>query len=148
MAADSLYRWQWQAGRIYQASNRPEAAKAAYRGAITTLQKLREEIAHASPELQVDVKDEVEPVYREFLDLLLEGQPKPTALKEALTVTNQLQLTELQSFFGDPCLELRQAQLNTETALPEGTGRIHSLLLPDSTQIILELPKSHITIGT
>ncbi len=144
MAADSLYRWQWQAGRLYQKANRLEQARMAYRGAIATLEKLREEIADASPQLQINVREDIEPVYRQFLELLLKGQPSPTQIREALQVTNQLQLTELQSFFGDPCLEIRQAQLYPKTPLAEGTAKIYSLLLPTSTQIILELPKGEL----
>lgn len=145
MAADSLYRWQWQAGRLYQRTNQGLEAKKAYRGAIATLQKLREEIANASPELQIDVREDIEPVYRQFLSLLLEDQPKTTELKEALNVINQLQLTELQSFFGDACLEIRQAQLNNNTSLPNHTARIHTLILPKSTQIIIEFPDGSIS---
>ena len=138
MAADSLYRWQWQAARLYQSTNQPQLAKKAYRGAIATLQKLREEIANASPEFQIDLQEDIEPVYRQFLGLLLENQPNTAELKEALNVINQLQLTELQSFFGDACLEIKQAQLNNDRSLPADTARIHTLILPQSTQIIIE----------
>ncbi|MGH2413390.1 MAG: tetratricopeptide repeat protein, partial [Microcystaceae cyanobacterium] len=141
MAADSLYRWQWQAGRIYQATSQVEPAKSAYRGALATLQKLRGEIASASPEFQIDVREEVEPVYREFLGLLLnEDSDRPEELKEAIEIRNQLQLSELQSFFGDACLELKQALVDARNVLPDRTARIHSIILEDSLYTVLELP--------
>ena len=71
------------------------------------------------------------------MGLLLENQPKTPELKEALNVINQLQLTELQSFFGDACLEIKQAQLNNDRSLPAHTARIHTLILPQSTQIFI-----------
>ncbi|WP_107667087.1 CHAT domain-containing protein [Cyanothece sp. BG0011] len=145
MAADSLYRWQWQAARIFEQTNQDGPAKKAYEGAITTLQKLREEIANASPALQLNVQEDVEPVYRQFLSLLLEKQPNIAELQESLEVINQLQLVELQSFFGDPCLEIRQAQLAQDASLPSHTARIHTLILSKSTQMILELPDGTIS---
>jgi tetratricopeptide (TPR) repeat protein len=40
-AADSLYRWQWQAGRFLKASGKTKDAIASYEQAITTLQSIR-----------------------------------------------------------------------------------------------------------
>ncbi|ACK73865.1 TPR repeat-containing protein (plasmid) [Gloeothece citriformis PCC 7424] len=137
MAVDSLYRWQWQAGKIYNSLGEIEPAKIADRGAIASLQKLRFEIAQASPEFQLDVQIEVEPIYREFLSLLLENDPLQKDLKEVLEVAKQLQFTELQSFFGDACLEIKQK--SSTVTVPPQTARIHSLILKEASYILLEL---------
>ncbi|MDX2232672.1 MAG: CHAT domain-containing protein [Leptolyngbyaceae cyanobacterium bins.349] len=70
-AADSLYRWQWQSGRIHTATGQPQAAIAAYENAIATLQTIRSDIIIASKDLQFDFRDAIEPVYRELIGLLL-----------------------------------------------------------------------------
>lgn len=72
-AADSLYRWQWQIGRILKATGRREEAVAAYRQAIATLQSIRGDIVVANKDLQFDFRDSIEPVYRELIGLYLQS---------------------------------------------------------------------------
>ncbi|GET36624.1 tetratricopeptide repeat protein [Microseira wollei] len=90
LAADSLYRWQWQAGRIFKvtgdspkgrsASRNRTRAIASYESAIATLQSIRGDILVANKDLQFNFRDSVEPVYRELMGLLLEtGNEKETA---------------------------------------------------------------------
>ncbi|NJN39460.1 MAG: CHAT domain-containing protein [Acaryochloridaceae cyanobacterium CSU_3_4] len=53
----------------------------------------------------------------------------------------QLQFSQLQSFFGDACLELRQALTNSQSSSPKTNAAIvHTILLNDSSYVILELP--------
>ncbi|PSF35787.1 hypothetical protein C7H19_15290 [Aphanothece hegewaldii CCALA 016] len=148
---DSLYRWQWQSGRLYQILGQSENAKAAYRGAIASLQKLRHEIATANLDFQLDIIEEVQPIYRELLSLLLKesdvSKRNSTEIKlnhqqirEILEIRNQLVLSGLQGFFGDACLELQQARPKTEEQLSSGTAKIHYLLLKEDSYQILELP--------
>jgi CHAT domain-containing protein len=72
-APDSLYRWQWQAGRLLKSMDAREQAIAAYEQAIATLQSIRGDIVTANRELQFDFTEQVEPVYRELMELLLES---------------------------------------------------------------------------
>ena len=139
-AFDSLYRWQWQAGRIYQASSAPNEAIASYKQAISTLQRIRGDIVSANTDLQFDVRDSVEPVYRELMALLLDkGQAT-----EALSVSQLLKLTELQSFFGDECLQVELALTSTQQVRTK-EAVINSLILSDRTYLILRLPDGTIT---
>jgi CHAT domain-containing protein/lipopolysaccharide biosynthesis regulator YciM len=75
-AADSLYRWQWQIGRLLKASGQTERAIATYEQAIATLQSIRGDIVVANKDLQFDFRDSVEPVYRELIGLLLSSEEK------------------------------------------------------------------------
>ncbi|HAA26533.1 MAG TPA: hypothetical protein DCE56_01185 [Cyanobacteria bacterium UBA8553] len=72
-APDSLYRWQWQAARILKATGEKQKAIAAYEQAIASLQSIRGDIVAANKELQFDFREQVEPVYRELMALLLES---------------------------------------------------------------------------
>ena len=135
-AFDSLYRWQWQAGRIYRASSASDKAITSYKQAIATLQRIRGDIVSANTDLQFDVRDSVEPVYRELMALLLDkGQAT-----EALSVSQLLKLTELQSFFGDECLQVKTALSTTQQPLMAKEAVINSLILSDRTYLILRLP--------
>lgn len=140
-ANDCLYRLQWLRARLYQQTGQKEKAIVAYRGASATLQKLRSQIASASPDVQLDMKTEVEPVYRELLSLLLADTSSPKILHDSVDIMRQLQFSQLQSFFGDACLELKQALVNSQNSSQKANAAIiHTILLNDSSYVILELP--------
>ncbi|NKB17318.1 MAG: hypothetical protein HC770_03095 [Pseudanabaena sp. CRU_2_10] len=153
-AADSLYRWQWQVGRILKNSNNPSnnptAAMTAYRGAIATLQTIRGDLISASKELQFDFRDSVEPVYREFIDLLLHEESGVASsnsgntvnINEALNTLELLKLAELQNFFGDECVQVaRDRAKDRQTISDPHTAIIYSIVLDRHTELILRSPK-------
>ncbi|MGF1480728.1 MAG: CHAT domain-containing protein [Cyanophyceae cyanobacterium] len=137
MAFESLYQWQWLAGRIYRETGALEEAKTAYRAAVATLQDLRSQTMTAPESLQQRFREQVEPVYREFLELLLSGS-EPQQIHEAITVFQQLQLRELQNFFGDPCVEVEPVV--TEALAPKKLAILYSMILQDKTYLVLQLP--------
>ncbi|MEA5449220.1 CHAT domain-containing protein [Leptolyngbya sp. CCNP1308] len=139
-AADVTYRWQWQLGRILKAQNQTEQAIATYNAAFVTLQSLRRDLVATGPDLQFSFREGVEPLYREFLDLLLvssEGAG-PEQLALARQVIEALRLAELDNFFRTACLEGQSVALDAvdQTA----TAVIHPIVLEDRLEIILSLP--------
>ena len=150
-AADSLYRWQSQAGRIYQAIGQTESAVSSYRQAIATLQSIRSDLATASKDLQFDLRDSVEPVYRELMALLLDNsqsnnpkskiQNPKSKIEAALQVSELLQLSELQNFFGDECVQVARNTTDPIANLAStNTAAINSIILSDRTYMSLRLP--------
>lgn len=138
-AQDSLYRWQRQAGRIYKAEGLTPEAMTAYRQAITTLQGIRGDIVAASKDLQFDVRDQVEPVYRELMTLLLDNGKDN--IKEALQISDLLKLTELQSFFGDDCLEVKRViSPRQENVAKTSQAVVNSIILDQKTYMVLRSP--------
>lgn len=132
VALDSLYRWQWQAGRIYNLTGAKSEAIASYKQAIASLQSIRGDIANASVDLQFDVRDEVEQVYRELMALQLDkGQ-----VQEALSISELLKLTELQNFFGDECIEIQNAVKQPSPSNSKVV--ITTVILNDKTYVILQ----------
>ncbi len=136
-ANDSLYRWQWQLGRINNLTGAKNAAIDSYRQAIASLQSIRSDIASASTDLQFDVRDEVEPVYRQLIGLLLDsGDPK--SVKEALETTQLLKLTELQNFFGDECVEVSANSSQKNSQLSDDSAIVTTIILDNKTYVILQ----------
>jgi CHAT domain-containing protein len=136
---DSLYRWQWQAGRLYQAMGNRQASLNSYRGAIASLQNIRTNLIAASKQQQLDVREEYEPVYREMLNLLLENEDRDR-IEEALKIADLIQISDLQSFFGDDCLEV-QGNVESQKFLKRNNAAlIRAIVLKDRTYIVLELP--------
>lgn len=75
-AWDIAYRWQWQLGRIeINQENDIENARKNYNAAFENLQSLRKDLTALNPDIQFNFRDEVEPVYRELVELLLRNQP-------------------------------------------------------------------------
>lgn len=141
-AFDSLYRWQRQAGRIYDATNQPDLALDQYRAATQSLDNLRGDLIATSRDLQFEFRDAVEPVYRELIALLLKSEtPGNTQakLEESLDVLERLKLAELRNFFGDDCVEIAQTVVQENGKLTDASAVIiYSILLPDSTVLILQ----------
>ncbi len=153
-APDSLYRWQWQLGRLLRLQGDLSAAITAYETAISTLQSIRGDIVIANRDLQFDFRDAVEPVYRELIDLLLTPSlSAPTAsltgvaavppqnIRRVLDILELFKLAELQNFFGDDCVQIAQANVVGAGGLidPEAAV-VYSIVLGDRTELILRLP--------
>jgi CHAT domain-containing protein len=148
-AADNLYPLQWLSARIYQNMGNKKKAIAAYQSAIATLQTLRAEIASASPDIQINTKTEIEPIYRQLLTLLLADAESSNSkiLHDSVNVMRQFQFSELQSFFGDACLELRQAIAGFQNSFSNSNAAIiHTILLDNLSYTILELPDGSISV--
>ena len=138
-APEALYQWQWQSGRVLKALGQSEAAMAAYRQAIHTLQAIRHEmlVAYGEP---LRFRETVGPLYAEFVDLLLQPGAAEEALEEARQLLESLKVAELQNHFQDECvaaLRLRETSLDevSQTAVV-----IYPILLPDRTELLVSLP--------
>jgi tetratricopeptide (TPR) repeat protein len=150
LAMDSLSQWQWQAGRLYQALGEQEKASLAYDAAISSLQEIRVSLIRASQDYQLDWGEQIEPIYREYLSLLLQSD-SPVKLQKALDVLELLQLAELEDYFGDPCLE--SAPLAAKTVLEQTQAlAIYAVILPETSYMIVQTPtglkKSRVAIPT
>ena len=145
-ASDLIYQWQWQLGRLLAAQGKLKEAIAAYRQAVKTLQSLRSDLVAINPEIQFTFRESVEPVYREYVGLLL--QPQGTAqasqenLKQAREAIDSLQLAELENFFQLICLDAQPVVIDQITDRNDPTAAIiYPILLTDRFEIILKLPQ-------
>ncbi|MEG3437586.1 CHAT domain-containing protein [Pannus brasiliensis CCIBt3594] len=135
---ETSYLWQWQMGQLYRQQGRIPEAIAVYNLAFDNLQALRQDLAGTSRERQFSFRDSVEPVYREFADLLLQGEtPSQENLKSARNVIESLQLAELNNFFQEACLETQSGPID---AIDPRAAVFYSIVLPDRLAVILSLP--------
>jgi len=77
-AEDLIVRTSWQLGRILSQEGKTQEATQAYENAYNALQLLRSDIVAVSSEIQLDFRDSVEPIYREYISLLLQVVPTTT----------------------------------------------------------------------
>ncbi|MBD2665320.1 TPR repeat-containing protein [Richelia sinica FACHB-800] len=142
-APDIAYRWQWQLGRLRRIQNNQQGAVSAYTGAFETLKSLRQDLtAVINPEVQYTFRDSVAPVYREFVDLLLQGNnSQQKNLKQARDVIEALQLAELDDYFRDACIQAKPQQIDqvVDKATPKAAV-LYAITLPERLELILKLP--------
>ncbi|MBN4004059.1 CHAT domain-containing protein [Nostoc sp. LPT] len=150
-AKDSLYLWEWQAGRIFKAQGKESEAIAAYERAIATLEGeggIRDNLLIAERDLQYRFRDTVSPLYREFATLKLErAESLPIASQEyqkeldsALDTIDSLKLAELQNYFGNDCVFTVFDKERVDDLEREDTAIFSSIILEDRTAIVVSLP--------
>ncbi|MBP0017496.1 MAG: CHAT domain-containing protein [Cyanobacteria bacterium SBLK] len=136
-APEIIYREQWQLGRILRERARREDAIAAYDRAVSTLQSLRGDLVAINPDLQFSFRESVEPVYREYVDLLLQPDASQNHLVRAREAIEALQLAELDNFFRDACSDVQAKQIDQ---IDPRSAIFYTIMLSDRLETILALP--------
>jgi CHAT domain-containing protein/predicted negative regulator of RcsB-dependent stress response len=136
-ATDLNYQWEWQLGRILQQQQQREQSIIAYSQAVKSLQSLRQDLVTVSSDVQFSFREEVEPVYRGFVDILLQPEANQQQLKQAREVIEALQLAELDDFFRDACLDVQPVQIDE---LDPNAGIIYTIFLENRLGVILAIP--------
>lgn len=137
------YQWQWQLGRLWQSQGEREQAIAAYREAVATLNVVRGDLLTTNTDVQFSFRDNVEPVYRQLVDLLLQADtstsPQPKELASAVALIDSLQLAELENFLRCNLLPADQNPSDIATAA-ESAAFIYPIVLEDRLAVIFKLP--------
>jgi CHAT domain-containing protein len=149
-AGDLVARAAAQLGGILkqQGSETIPKAIAAYEIAFDHLQSLRSDLVAINPNIQFDFKESIEPIYRDFVSLLLTPQNLPSEgkvdrevsqenLKKARTVIEALQLAELDNFFREACLDTHPVAIDE---IDVQAAVVYPIILSDRLEVILSLP--------
>lgn len=150
------YLWEWQLGRLLRQKGDTKRALYAYESAVADLNLVRNNLSYIDSDIQFSFRDKVEPVYRTFVDLLLQNentdelsqedlarvignrQPSKSNLEKAIDNIDTLQLAELENFLG---CNLSTLKLNQETdTIDPKAAFIYPIILEDRIAIIVELP--------
>jgi CHAT domain-containing protein len=145
-ARDLTYQWQWQQGRILKAQTNNQAAVKFYQQAVQTLQSLRSDLVSNNPEVQFTFRESIEPIYRQYVDLLLQPQATESVsqgnLQLARETIDSLQLSELENFFRLVCLDANPVIIDQVTERNDPTAAIiYPILLDNRFEIIVKLPQ-------
>ncbi|MGA6828399.1 CHAT domain-containing protein [Nitrospira sp. NS4] len=146
-APESLYRWQWQLGRLQASSRHLDEAIASYRQAAATLQPIRPEVARASYNASSQDQESVRPLFVELADLLLQraGLTKdpPAAQTDLLAARDAIEAfkaVELREYFRDDCVDALQARIARLDTLSPTTAVIYPILFADRLDMLVSLP--------
>jgi CHAT domain-containing protein len=147
-APESLYRWQWQTGRLLTALGQKEDAIAAYRGAVASLQAIRHGMSVSYGSAQTSFRESVGPVYFELVDLLLQRaaalpqrEQSTPYLSEARETVELLRAAELRDYFRDDCVNAAQSRVARLDAISQTAVIVYPIILPDRTELLISLPR-------
>jgi CHAT domain-containing protein len=129
-------RWLWQLGRTFQQQQNRTAALRSYQQALNELGTLSLDLASSSPADPSSFSKSLEPISREFIDLLTD--PSATSkqdLKRAREVMEKLQVAELNDFFRLPCFQASSITSRNEP----NVAVVYPMLLPNRLEVIVQL---------
>ena len=152
-APEIAYRWQWQLGRLQKQQGDRPSAIAAYTDAVRLLKSLRSDLVTTNQNVQFSFRDKVEPIYRELVSLLVQGElvqgdpvqgdrPRQADLNQAREVIESLQLAELNNFFRSACLDTHPSQIDQ---VDPAAAVFYPIILVDRLTVILSLPGQPLT---
>lgn len=137
--SDILYRWEWQLGRLaWKGKGEQKEIIAAYEATFNSLEELQQNLGSLNADIQFNFRDEVEPAYRQFVDVLLQNEPgtvEPSQdnLKQARDVIEALQIAELNNFFREACLKPKTQEVDR---IDRNTAVIYPIILNDRLGVI------------
>ncbi|WP_335042731.1 CHAT domain-containing protein [Nostoc sp.] len=146
-APDIAYQWEWQMGRILAAQTKDDRAIAFYQMAVESLKSVRNDLLTINSDVQFSYRDNVEPVYRELVDLLLKNHLKSAAsqeyLQQAIANIDALQLAELQNFLRCNLVQILPINRENNPVDPNAVF-IYPIILENRLEVIFKLPGQHL----
>jgi CHAT domain-containing protein len=146
-APESLFRWQWQLGRLLAATGKLDEAIASYGHATTTLRPIRLEVAASRGNDPFAGEDSVRLLFFELADLLLhrasltdDSQGAEQYLRAARDAIETYKATELRDYFQDDCVDTLQARITKLDQLAAGTAVVYPIVFADRLELLISLP--------
>ena len=146
-APESLYRWQWQAGRLLKKLGSADDALASYRRAIYTLQTIRQELSVGYGTPPTSFRETVGPVYFELVDLLLQRAATARSrdeispyLIEARETVEVFKVAELRDYFRDDCVDTVLSKVTKLDVVSQTAVVVYPILLPNRIELLVSLP--------
>lgn len=139
--ADSLYRWEWQSGRLLRARGRNDDALAAYRSAIGTLAATQATLVTSRRGFEKDIL----PLYEEYADLMLASTrgrgpaEVAAALGDVQQALEKLRVAEVRNYFENECAV--PEVFDPTQGQPRGVVVIYPVLFADRVELLVSTGK-------
>ena len=147
-APESLYRWQWQMGRLLNALRKTDDAISAYRRSVYTLQSIRQEMSGCYANPESSFRQTAGSVCFELVDLLLqraatlpERDKYEPYLIEAREAVELLKVFELRDYFQDDCVDTARSVATKLDVVSQTAVVVYPILLQDRMELLVSLPK-------
>lgn len=135
-AWDLAYQWQQELGILYKEQGKYKEALQAYSAAIENVTQVRNNLLSTNTDLQFSFKEKVEPLYRDYMRLLL-ADSNPN-LSRVIQTNERLQIAELENYL--QCGRLDLVALNDLKNLASIPSVIHIIDLGNSIEVVVQSP--------
>ncbi len=142
-APESLYRWEWQLGRLLADTGKLDEAITAYYRAAEVLKPIRLEVASALSIGSLSSEESIRPLFFEQADLLFQratltadAKAAQEYLRYAQDAIETYKAAELRDYFRDQCVDALQAKLTKLDTISPTTVVIYPIVFPDRTEIL------------
>jgi CHAT domain-containing protein len=147
-APESLYRWQWQAGRLLKQLGSIDDAIASYQRAVATLQAVRPELTVTYGGRATAFREGIGPVYFQLVDLLLQrassGQAVDKTAATLVEARNTIELfkaAELRDYFRDDCVDTALSKVTSLDVLSRTATVVYPVILENRLVLVVSLPQ-------
>ncbi|MGB3291862.1 MAG: CHAT domain-containing protein [Phormidesmis sp.] len=128
-ASDAAYEWAYKLAQLEEKAGQRESAARYYRSAISALGKVREDLIAVNTELRFNFRERVEPVYRDYIKLLV-AEGDDGLLAQAVATHDSLQLAQLENF-------LRCGRLLAPVPVSANGVSIHVINLGSAIEVVV-----------
>ena len=132
-ASDISYDWAYRLAQFNEAAGRDDRAARYYEIALAALDQVREDLVAVNSELRFEFAQKIEPVYRDYLQFLVDS-PAPN-FAQVVDVHESLQLAQLENF-------LRCGRLIAPESELADAVTVHVINLDTSIEVIVSRPDS------
>jgi CHAT domain-containing protein len=143
-APESLYRWEWQLGRLLRDTGQLDEAIGAYDRATTALRPIRMEVGTALTTGAVTGEELIRPMFFEQADLLFrkassteDAKAAENSLRQARDAIESYKAAELRDYFRDQCVDALQARLTKLDTVSPTTAVIYPIMFPERTELLV-----------
>lgn len=145
-AEDITYQLQWQMGRLYRQEGNIDKAIEYYNTAWNIIKSLRSDLVAMDSNMQFSFRESIEPVYRQYVDLILKTVKNNEQSKQKLIMAREviesLQLAEIDNFFRSACFNTKVVLDNVVDKENLKAAIVYPIILPDRLEVIIKLPQS------
>lgn len=139
-AWDMAYRWERSLGQLAQQQGQSSQAAEYYRAAVQDLDLVRGNLLAIDARAQFSLEDQVEPIYREYLQILF-SSPTPD-LAQAIAVNHKLQRVQLENYLR--CGQLDLVALNQVQSPAQNTTKFYVLDSGQQLEVIVQPPNQQL----
>jgi len=136
-------KWQWQIGQIYEALGEDALARDTFGLAVNTAESIRKKLLSANRDEQFLIRDESEPIYRDYIDELLSNsesslESNQVELQEASHTIDLVQLGELENLLDCPLESIRDVE--EVSGSDPNVATVRTFILDDRVETIWKFP--------
>jgi len=145
-APETIFLWQWQRARLLEREGSNDAALAAYRRTLDSLDAVKADLAAELWAQRESFRDRISPAYLGFANLLMrraaasgDRDEARKVLREAQAILERFKTVELEDYFRDDCVARYLARSRPVERTAPRTAVIYPVPLADRLELLVTI---------